>query len=240
MSANDHERRAAEIALMEAMYPEEASFNERSSEFKYTPKDATLTLRLPDDYPSQSVPSVLSAQCGPQKTDVRESMREKLARMQAGDELLDMIVNVFNEVVDERRQQSKLKRGDHEVQNGDRTQVGIDGDEAKLTVVVWLHHLLNTGKRKQVLNPPSPAISGVSKPGHPGVLVFAGPSTAVHEHVNGLRQLNWQAFQMRLEADEEWTFDHGKGVKEVETMGDLVKEIGERKKSVFMEAMRMK
>jgi hypothetical protein len=105
---------------------------------------------------------------------------------------------------------------------------------------VWLHHLLNTNKRKQALSPPSPEVSGATKPGYPGVLLYSGPAEAVSEHVNELRQLNWQAYSVRLKSDEAWTFKHGTGVQEFETMKEVVADIEEDKKQLFMEAMRMK
>jgi len=106
-------------------------------------------------------------------------------------------------------------------------------------VIIWLHHLLNTNKRKQALSPPA-GVSGVTKPGYPGVLIYAGPYDLVHEHVNELKGLNWQAFQVRLEDDEAWIFAHGSGVREMEAMKDVVAAIGDQRKDLFMEAMRMK
>ena len=107
-------------------------------------------------------------------------------------------------------------------------------------LIVWLHHLLNTNKRKQALSPSLPGVSGITKPGYPGVLIYSGSSEAVHEHVDALKQLNWQAFQVRYESDEAWTFTHGEGIKEVEAMKDVVAEVGSSNKDHFMEAMRMK
>lgn len=80
----------------------------------------------------------------------------------------------------------------------------------------------------------------MTKPGYPGVLVYSGLANAVHEHVDALKHLNWQAFQVRYESEEEWTFAHGAGVKEVEAMKDAVAEIGLERKERFMDAMRMK
>jgi hypothetical protein len=55
-----------------------------------------------------------------------------------------------------------------------------------------------------------------------------------------LKGLQWAAFQVRLESEEEWVFGHGKGVKEMEGLGDVVNDVGEERKKAFMEAMRMK
>jgi hypothetical protein len=87
---------------------------------------------------------------------------------------------------------------------------------------------------------PAASVSGVTKPGYPGVLVYSGPANAVREHVNELKGQNWAAFQVRMEADEAWEFAHGTGVKEVESMGDLVAEVGEARKEEFMQVMKIK
>ena len=80
-------------------------------------------------------------------------------------------------------------------------------------------------------------------------MIFSGPSSAVNEHVDTLKAENWQAFQVRYEEYELWTFAHGKGVKEVETMAEVVKGVqpsegkksevgrGERQKKQFLEAV---
>ncbi|CAK3909619.1 Trichoplein multi-domain [Lecanosticta acicola] len=100
-------------------------------------------------------------------------------------------------------------------------------DSKKLTTIIYLHHLLNTTKRKQCLSPPpspssSSSISGITKPGYPGVLIYSGAAEEVREHVQGLKALNWQAFQVRLEVAEGWKFAHGEGMVEVERMSEVV------------------
>jgi hypothetical protein len=88
-----------------------------------------------------------------------------------------------------------------------------------------LHHLLNTNKRKIALSPPpvTPPVCGLTKPGYPGVLVYSGPSVAVTQHVNNLKAKNWKAFQVRYEEEKLWHFAHGVGVKEMESMSEVVK-----------------
>jgi hypothetical protein len=77
-------------------------------------------------------------------------------------------------------------------------------DDAKQTTIVWLHHLLNTNKRKLALSPTDHAVSGISKPGYSGVLIFSGPASGVKGHVNVLKQQNWTAFQIMYEDESEW------------------------------------
>ncbi|KAI3326806.1 hypothetical protein HD806DRAFT_488260 [Xylariaceae sp. AK1471] len=97
------------------------------------------------------------------------------------------------------------------------------------TVVIWLHHLLNTNKRKLALNPSMTGsrISGVTKPGYPGLLIFSGEGSAVDSHVLELRNQRWQAFQIRYDTgdSEVWQFKHGAGICEVESMSDVVQSI---------------
>lgn len=82
-------------------------------------------------------------------------------------------------------------------------------------------------------------------------MIFSGPLSAVTEHVNTLKAENWQAFQVRYEEDELWEFAHGKGVKEMETMAEVVKgvelsntktgeERGKKQKEDFLKAVGIK
>ncbi|KAK4892353.1 hypothetical protein LTR27_009187 [Elasticomyces elasticus] len=161
----------------------------------------------------------------------REPLKQRIDALSSGEEVLDSILAAFDELVTEQVNHATAD-------NNDGTSVSHTA-ETKVTIIVWLHHLLNTNKRKLCLSPP-PGVSGVTKPGYPGVLLYSGLAAAVHEHVNELKQQNWAAFQVRLEDDEEWTFTHGKGVIEVEAMKEIVAEVGEARKGFFMEAMRMK
>jgi hypothetical protein len=134
-----------------------------------------------------------------------------------GEEALDAIVAAFQQVVESAPATSDA--------NSDTT-AGANDNTSK-TVIVWLHHLLNTNKRKIALLPPAatPSVCGITKPGYPGVLVYSGPSIAVTEHVNDLKAKNWQAFQVRYEDEELWHFAHGMGVIEVESMSQVVKDV---------------
>lgn len=225
------ERLQAEIELLEAMYPDQILYDQKASEVKYSCDHGSFKLRLPFGYLINSLPEVLSASIG--RKDGRGMLKETLSNCSVGEEVLDSVISSFNDIVqahqDEDIASSELNG---ESQNSNST--------AKATVIVWLHHLLNTNKRKQALSPPSSAVSGITKPGYPGVLVYSGPADGVNEHVNELRALNWQAFSVRFESDEEWHFNHGTGVKEFESMKEVVADIEEARKEDFMEAMRMK
>ena len=225
-------RLKAEISLLEAMYPGQLVYDSNARELRYSVDRGSLRLRLPAGYLTDELPEVISANFG--REDGREILKETIAKCGVGEEVLDSIVSSFNELLDSHHATEQSDDRD----NGKK--LGLGAETAKATVIVWLHHLLNTNKRKQALSPPSPEVSGLTKPGYPGVLVYSGSANGVHEHVNDLRQLNWQAFSIRLESDEEWMFQHGKGVKEFESMKDVVADISDDMKELFMEAMRMK
>lgn len=231
MSTNHNERLQSEIELLEAMYTDQISFNGKIRELKVTLGTSSFTLRISDRYLVDELPEVLSASCG--KSDQREQLRQAVNSMTRGEEVLDAIVTAFSDL-------TSVHMAAEDSVVPERAWSTHDQSAVKATIVVWLHHLLNTNKRKQALSPTSSAVSGVTKPGYPGVLVYTGPARAVHDHVNELKGLNWQAFQIRLETGEEWSFTHGSGVKEVESMKEIVATVGEERKEVFLEAMRMK
>ncbi|KAL2429948.1 hypothetical protein ABEF95_013413 [Exophiala dermatitidis] len=96
------------------------------------------------------------------------------------------------------------------------------------TVIIWLHHLLALSKRKLAVTPSTTAhthtttgtlsssssvsgISGLTKPGYPGIMIFSGPRDLVDAHVAQLRALNWQAFQVRYDSDEDEIIVSGTG-----------------------------
>lgn len=185
-----------------------------------------------DDYLTTGRPIVVSASAG--KRDMSGEVKKRLIEeLRPGEEVLDATIMIFDELVAHHELNASSEGSGRPVPATDSPE---DGDT---TIIVWLHHLLNTNKRKMALSPAA-SVSGVTKPGYPGVLVYSGPPNAVREHVNELKGQNWAAFQVRMEADEAWDFAHGKGVKEVESMGDLVAEVGEAKKEEFMQVMKIK
>ncbi|KAF1913511.1 hypothetical protein BDU57DRAFT_579876 [Ampelomyces quisqualis] len=117
----------------------------------------------------------------------------------------------------------------------------VGGEEALDAIIAAFQQLLESTltKRKLALSPTT--LSGITKPGYPGIMIFSGPSLAVTNHVNTLKAENWQAFQVRYEEDKLWEFAHGKGVKEVETMAEVVKGLElESAKEEFLKAVGIK
>ncbi|WPH00447.1 Hypothetical protein R9X50_00327600 [Acrodontium crateriforme] len=233
MSERD-ERLELEISLVESMYPDQAKYTVKARELSYKSEaSAVFTLRLPAGYLEDDLPEVLSAHIG--RIDLREQLKQRIqTTCMPGEEVLDSIIVAFDEIAE-----SFTPEQDHVAGHNLKPSAIQDDNGKRATVVVYLHHLLNTNKRKQCLSPPS-SVAGVTKPGYPGVLAYSGPSRPVHDHVNELKALNWQAFQVRLESEEEWTFAHGCGVIEVESMAEVVAEVGDSRKELFMEAMRIK
>ena len=223
-----------EYALLEAMYPEEVNYNLKSRELLYSHAGSALLVRLPDSYPEKEAPQIISATSS-SKSDLRDKLKQAVGSLPAGEEALDAIINAFQELL-AAPENRKVQENDPAQQTG---TIFAQADAKKLTTIIWLHHLLNTNKRKIALAPSDQHVSGISKPGYPGVLIFSGPALGVQEHVSVLKQQNWAAFQIRYEAEIEWNFEHGAGVKEVETMGEVVKIVGDRKGD-FLEAMRMR
>jgi hypothetical protein len=230
MESSNEERFQLELELLQSMYPDQITFAEKARELRFIDADAKLELQIPDGYLSTELPIILTARVAQQ--DLRDAVHHDTLSSPVGEEILDSVIVSFLETCTQTRSH---------VQNVEHPPELDAGQAARTTtVVVWLHHLLNTNKRKQALSPVSPQVNGLTKPGYPGVLIFAGPEQAVQDHVNDLKHLNWQAFQVRLEDDEAWSFAHGSGMVEVESMKDVVTEVGDAKKDLFMEAMRMK
>lgn len=228
---NSAERLENEVALVQAMYPDLLTWNPASQEITYKDKNSAMTLRLDSDYLTTGRPIVISANVG--KRDISGEVKKRfLEEFRPGEEVLDATIMIFDELLAHYELESTGE--------GYETTPPNDGPgDGEATIIVWLHHLLNTNKRKMALSP-AESVSGVTKPGYPGVLIYSGPANAVRDHVDELKQQNWAAFQVRMEASEAWKFTHGSGVKEVEGMGEVVSEIAEGQREEFMQIMKIK
>ncbi len=253
-----------EFALLQEMYPHHVKFDSKSRDFKYispNSSNATLVLRLPEYYPvEEEAPQVISAS-DRSKNDIRNQIQlasDAIGFNEKGSEILDILINHFEEATAEKMQAS-LATHQKGVESGMKTVL------PSKTVIIWLHHLLNTSKRKLAITPSyntakftehgQPVlveISGITKPGYPGIMIFSGGSDLVDAHVKELKDQNWQAFQIRYDSAEEsnrsdqtakeWEFACCKGkIVEVETMADIVQNIVEEKnKRIFLKAIGVK
>lgn len=233
----EHESRfTMELELLEAMYPEQVAYESRSRDFKFTADGgALLHLRIPETYPESGFPDVLGARDAG-KNDLREHVRIAIKNdlgLTEGEEALDAIVAAFQSLIDAKSASDHAENNNNEPSGTSKTPA------SNKTVIIWLHHLLALSKRKLALSPTS--ISGITKPGYPGIILLSGPTASVTDHVNTLKAENWQAFQVRYEEAELWKFEHGNGIREVETMAEVVKGLEEEKRrGEFLKAVGIK
>lgn len=248
------ERLEAELALLHAMYPDSISHSPKSREVRYThlsgpdieATEGVLVLRLPDEYPATGSPDVILA-TGAQKSDLRSAAQSAFGDVTppSGGEILDVLILAFQDIL-----QAEISQVNRAV---DEPAGPLEASASPKTVIIWLHHLLNTNKRKLALNPSSQSnmhpISGLVKPGYPGIMVFSGSGETVAAHVAELRAQRWQAFQVRYNSDDDisdhskiaWKFSHGEGIAEVESMSEVVQGIvGEREREVLLSSIGVK
>ncbi|KZM23299.1 uncharacterized protein EKO05_0004508 [Ascochyta rabiei] len=223
MSEEDPSRLDNEIELLTAIYPEQASYSSKSRELKFIQEHAALQLRIPETYPETGLPDVLGA-TDTARNDIRDQTKAavRALHLPEGEETLDAILSAFQQVLSDRLETSSIASAKSAKSTKSIKATKHEDSHSQKTVIIWLHHLLNTNKRKLCL---SPAFSGITKPGYPGVLVYSGPAAAVSAHVSELKAQNWAAFQVRFEEDVRWQFAHGEGVREVESMADVVKSL---------------
>ncbi|KAI1179209.1 hypothetical protein F4777DRAFT_502344 [Nemania sp. FL0916] len=254
METEAAERLEAELALLLAMYPESLSYSPKARELKYshcanesgTRPPAVLLLRLPDTYPLDGFPEVISA-TGHDKEDLRTAAKAAFGSIAtpSGEEVLDALLLAFGDLVRSQEDSSRIAAA----KLSRESKLDEGNEPAHRTVIIWLHHLLNMNKRKLALNPSmaNSDISGITKPGYPGVLIFSGDRPAVESHVSELRNQRWQAFQIRYDTDDSdtpseiWRFKHGAGICEVESMSDIAQSIVDtQQRELFLSSIGVK
>lgn len=254
------ERLGNELELLEAMYPGCITFDSRGRELKYSPTSARdgltkelLVLRLPDNYPAKGQPDLITAKDS-KGLDARTQASAAFSGLAIveGEEALDAFILAFQDFINE-------SAADSSPQDIAIITSAKETKQPRKTVVIWLHHLLNTNKRKLALSPglDGESVSGLTRPGYPGVLVFSGPKDAVDSHVAELRSQRWQAFQVRYDSEQDgghgtgggndddddlaWGFEHSKGVREVESLGDMAQGITRAEhRETFLRVMGLK
>ena len=266
-------RLETELALLQQMYPDHITFNSKSRDFKYTSPNspnATLVLRLPQNYPvDEEEPQIISAS-DRARNDIRNKIQEAFDTIgsdEQGSEILDVLVHHFEEVAVEAMQANLAAVSDEQSDSTNRKGVesGMKSVSQPKTVIIWTHHLLNTSKRKLAITPSYSTIrvadhgqlvpvdiSGITKPGYPGIMIFSGRSDLVDAHVKELRDQMWRAFQVRYDTTEElklrdqmtkeWEFACCRSkIVEVETMSEIVQNIvDEENKRIFLKAVGLK
>ena len=96
-------------------------------------------------------------------------------------------------------------------------------DDKTVITLIWFHHLLSTTKRKAILSIQN--LKGISKPGYPGILVLQGAKSALAEAITELKQMRWQAIQIRAELETSPEQQISEGIHEVETVAEVVERI---------------
>lgn len=258
-AAGLEERLRNELELLEAMYPGCIAFDSKGRELKYSPTSegnsltkGVLVLRLPDHYPAKGLPDIITAKDA-RGLDARTQVSSAFSELAVveGEEALDAFILAFQDFVNE-------SAGDPPPQDAVITRGEDKKKQARKTVVIWLHHLLNTNKRKLALSPgpDGGSVSGLTRPGYPGVMVFSGSKDAVDSHVAELRSQRWQAFQVRYDSEQDgshgtgddneiddlaWGFEHFTGVREVESLGEMAQGIVRTEhRETFLRVMGLK
>ncbi|ETN47002.1 uncharacterized protein HMPREF1541_01192 [Cyphellophora europaea CBS 101466] len=243
MSPPISERLTLEIELLSSMYPEGVAFDPVARDLAFSTAAGSkdrLILRLPEGYPVSGWPEVILAtdqRGGDTRQRVKSLVKDICGEATPGgeaedspgevlDAILDRFVGLLEASIGERDDDESLATPD------------VVSDRPK-TIIIWLHHLLATSKRKLALHPTHDGlVGGITKPGYPGIMLFSGSQEAVGAHVAELKSLNWQAFAVRYEADEAWNL--GNKIKEVETIAEAVQCIEEERREAFLKAVGVK
>ncbi|KAF2087055.1 hypothetical protein K490DRAFT_65923 [Saccharata proteae CBS 121410] len=226
-------------------------------------------------YPRYSVPDVQLSCTGAIPEGVRNGLQSRLndvlKNQEPGIECVDSIVVDFKDSVEEIRaewesqkvaQQESLDRARQkdEAKQARKQEVQrqVEAEDASnrtptegLRVVLWMHHLLATAKRKAIVqNSKASSLAGFSKPGYPGAVYVEGESSSVREFVDDLKSMRWQAIQERGTQTVEYASltltSNSTGIVEVESLGDIAEGLRKQPGSgpeiadFFLECMKIK
>ncbi|KAL1304638.1 hypothetical protein AAFC00_003602 [Neodothiora populina] len=221
---SNKERQAAELTLLETMYPTEFAWRSNPPPdltrsdfadpvFALTLHPSfTLEFTLPKTYPSTDKPSVYLS-CGETiPTSTRKQSRAALASIIADQpsdtEIPDLITTSFLDILskftsnddDDDDQENKHTDSDPSATNPSNST----SPQRTKQVTIWSHHLLSTTKRKQITSwSRELSLHGYSRPGHPGAVFAEGPEDGIDEFIARLKALRWQALQVRSECSVE-------------------------------------
>ncbi|KAI5251103.1 DUF1115-domain-containing protein [Aureobasidium subglaciale] len=253
---DNRERQAAELTLLATMYPSEFSWRSNPPPDLETPAITTdpnftltvhpsyaLEFSLSDTYPDTQKPHVYLSCGGDVDTSTRKRARAKLSEMveeqEAGIEMLDLVVTLFTEHLPELTESNSDAD-----QDGDKDDGPHQHTSQIKRVVIWSHHLLATSKRKDIQAwSKELSLSGYSRPGHPGSIFAEGDEDQIDEFIRRLKQLRWQALQVRgEETADKRICGPGHGILEVEGLGEIaeaLKKIDADTADLFLQAMKI-
>lgn len=172
-------------------------------------------------------------------------LQEIVRRQDAGIECVDLVFSEFRHAVkDDSAHQSV--QDDAAIEDGAGEEHNMKG----LRVVLWMHHLLATSKRKGIVQLAKElSLAGYSKPGYPGSVYVEGQADNVNSFVEELKSWRWQAIQQRasvaVPVSDLALLAGSKGIEEVHGLGEIVEGLKRSEKSgkvaeLYIEAMKIK
>ncbi|KAF8461703.1 hypothetical protein BDZ91DRAFT_850925 [Kalaharituber pfeilii] len=260
MAEDDKQQQDNEILLLQGMYPEEFYWIEKqeSKNLKQCPKfgirltsDYALTITLPPGYPSVELPRMF-LECGEtvartEREKLRAEVKSELDKFQPGFPLLDTLIPTISSLL-------PCKPSEQGAKQDTTPQVGNSAtcQQTISRAVIWSHHIRSPHKRRDIVTwSKELRLDGFSRPGWPGAVIVEGDQRNVHEFIVRLKGLTWQALQVRGEESgtERLLEGGGKGVTEVEAIGEIVTGLkecragpaeGQRLAEWFLEEMKIK
>lgn len=194
---DNHERQQNEIALLQSMYPEELHIVKQP---KTSEDDFEVEIRLnaahslsfvlsPQTYPASSVPQVFLSFGSDVSNDVRKRLRaclrEIVEQQEPGTECVDLIAGDFRQALGDM----EAVAADDDAMRNDTQQPEANIPQSQgLRVILWMHHLLATSKRRAIVQLSKElGLGGFSKPGYPGSVYVEGEASAVRSFVDELK-----------------------------------------------------
>lgn len=172
----------------------------------------------------------------------RSQLRGIVESAEAGIECLDVIVTQFAELLPTLNEHSAQET--HQQSGNSTTSWGEEVAPRIKRVVIWSHHLLATSKRRSIVQwSRELGLGGYSRPGYPGAVFVEGEEDSVDEFVARIKELRWQALQVRASClCEKRVCRVGQGVVELEGIGEVAEALeksGDGAAEMFLEGMRI-
>ena len=210
MMADDLSRQANELAALSAMYGSAEGESFTVGEITSTGElactltvcDASLSVELPQGYPSAEPPRV-SVSCPIMPTASCEELAQELDQIAADGAATD------REILFELLQAFQQRMAELPALQLKQQPSSSHASEARslptsrAARLIWYHHIKSQEKRKNIVAwARDRKLRGFCKPGFPGVIAVEGEAAACAEYVGELRALRWQAMEVRWEATD--------------------------------------
>ncbi|KAL1637772.1 hypothetical protein SLS56_000327 [Neofusicoccum ribis] len=254
-AAENRERQENEVALLESMYPDELEIikqpkgldEEFELEIHLDPAHSLSFVLSPRTYPASSAPQVFLSFGSDVPNDTRKCLRARLREIveqqEPGIECVDLIIGDFRQTLDDM----SAAADDSSSHNVDQNPNPHAAETEGLRVVLWMHHLLATSKRRAIVQLSKElGLGGFSKPGYPGSVYVEGEAAAVRTFVDELKSMRWQAIQERATENAQMSsLTLAPGIQEVQGLGDIAERLkssgnqGERLATFFLGSMKI-